>query len=371
MKLGIDTRPLKFAQTGLKTYLSELVNEWNNTNQLKVVLLAPTNPVYIGNNKFKKIGEHIRFMWWKQFKLPKLAAQNNCTHLFCADFFVPYKKIWNGNTLKTIAVLHDAFFWESPEHYNTIWLKLFHCIGVPAAKKADLIIVPTQYAQKRILDFENFDASKIVVVKEAAKILPLVLNPEPQLATIAPSLIGQQYFLHVGVLEKRKNITTLLEAFAQVVKTNPHFKLVLVGNTPVKNKLNDAPNINSVMDRLQLNHSVVQLGYLDAENLASIYQSAFAYVFPSLNEGFGLPVLEAFNAGLPIICANNSALPEVAADAALYFDPKDANALSVQMQELISNTTLRQQLIQKGKTRLAEFSWSKAAKEIQAAMEVL
>jgi glycosyltransferase involved in cell wall biosynthesis len=371
VKLAIDIRPLKFAQTGLKTYLSELVHQWERSETIEIVLLAPTTPVYNGNNKLKKIWEHIRFIWWKQYQLPSMAAKNKCTHLFCADFFVPTKKRWNGISLKTIAVLHDAFFWESPEHYNTIWLKLFHSIGVPAAKKADLIIVPTQYAQKRILDFENFDASKIVVVQEAAKTLPLVVNPEPQLTNIAPSLIGQQYFLHVGVLEKRKNITTLLEAFAQVVKTNPNFKLVLVGNTPVKNKLNDAPNIISVINRLQLNNSIIQLGYLDAENLASIYQSAFAYVFPSLNEGFGLPVLEAFNAGLPLICANNSALPEVAGDAALYFDPTNANALSFQMQALISNFSLRQDLIQKGKQQLAQFSWAKAAAETQIAMEQL
>jgi glycosyltransferase involved in cell wall biosynthesis len=371
MKLGIDTRPLKFAQTGLKTYLSELVKEWNNNHQLNIVLLESNSSVYNGNNKFRKIWEHICFMWWKQYQLPKTAAKNNCTHLFCADFFVPYKKKWKGSMLKTVAVLHDAFFWESPEHYNTLWLKIFHGIGVPAAKKADLIIVPSVYAQNRILDFENFDASKIVVVHEAAKSLPLLSNPETQLASIAPSLVGQQYFLHVGVLEKRKNIITLLEAFALVAKNNPNLKLVLVGNTPVKEKLNDAPNIEEAIDRLQLNNSIVRLGYLDAENLASIYQCAFAYVFPSLNEGFGLPVLEAFNAGLPIICSNNSALPEVAREAALYFDPYDKNALCFQMQQLIADPTLRRALEQKGKQRLSQFSWLKAAKEIQAAMEVL
>ena len=371
MKVGIDIRPLKFAQTGLKTYLSEMVNAWEQLENFNIVLLSPTSKVYSGNNKFLKIWEHLKYLWWKQYQLPKAAASNDCTHLICADFFVPYKKTWNGRTLKTVAVLHDAFFWESPEHYNTIWLKLFHIIGVPAAKKADLLIVPTQYAKNRILDFENFAPHKILVVHEAAKTLPILSDPQKHLAILVPQLVGQKYFLHVGVLEKRKNITTLLAAFAQVYKSNPSVQLVLVGNTPVKEKLNDAVNINRSIHQLQIEHAIVRLGYLDAENLACIYQNAFAYVFPSLNEGFGIPVLEAFNAGLPIICANNSALPEVAADAALYFDPTNANDLAACMQSMIADAQVRQELIEKGKQRLSQFSWNKAALEIEAALALL
>jgi glycosyltransferase involved in cell wall biosynthesis len=307
-------------------------------------------------------------LWWKQYQLPKAALRNQCTHLLCADFFVPYKKSWKGSELKTIAVLHDAFFWESPEHYNSIWLKLFHFIGVPAAKKADLLIVPTQYAKQRILHFENFVSDKLLVVHEAAKILPLLTDPQTQLAQIAPALVGQKYFLHVGVLEKRKNITTLLEAFAIIHQNNPDLKLVLVGNTPVKQKLNDAPNINACIERLHLETAVIRLGYLDADNLASIYQLAFAYVFPSLNEGFGLPVLEAFDAGLPVLCANNSALPEVAGDAALYFNPYDANELANTMEHFIADTSLQQDLKIKAKNRVTQFSWNKAAQAIQDAL---
>jgi glycosyltransferase involved in cell wall biosynthesis len=368
MKLGIDIRDLRIAQTGAKTYLSELLNAYQLIPNSNIVLLDTKYNVYKGGNKFFKIIEHFRFFWWKQVQLPRLAFKNNCTHLLCTDFFVPYVKKRNGYNIKTIAVLHDAFFWESPKHYNSIWLKLFHLIGVPAAKKADMLIVPTEYAKNRILIFENFDPSKIKVVHEAAKTLPLLLQPEIQLAQIAPSIVGQKYFLHVGVLEKRKNITTLLEAFSIVLKSNPNFKLVLVGNTPVKLKLNDEPAIQETINRLQIQHAIVRLGYLDADNLASIYQSAFAYVFPSLNEGFGIPVLEAFNASLPLICANNSALPEVAGPAALYFDPLNINELASCMQQLISDTNLCNDLIQKGKTQLTKFSWVKAATEINNAL---
>jgi glycosyltransferase involved in cell wall biosynthesis len=371
MKVGIDIRDLRIAQTGAKTYLSELAKAWQNLPNANIVFLDTRRKVYKGNNKLLKAIEHIRFFWWKQITLPRLAVKNNCTHLFCTDFFLPYYKKWNRKSLKTIAVLHDAFFWESPEHYNAIWLKLFHLIGVPAAKKANLLIVPTQYAKDRILNFENFAPEKLLVVHEAAKTLPLLTEPEKHLTGLAPSLIGQKYFLHVGVFEKRKNILTLLEAFAWVYKNNPSIKLGLVGNTPVKEKLNDEPNINACIKNLQIENGVVRLGYLDAANLASIYQCAFAYVFPSFNEGFGLPVLEAFNAGLPIICANNSALPEVAGEAALYFDPNKAMDLAACMQNLISDNSLRLDLQEKAKERVKQFSWTKAADEINAALTLL
>jgi glycosyltransferase involved in cell wall biosynthesis len=296
--------------------------------------------------------EHCRFFWWKQIQLPALAKKKGVTHLFCSDFFVPLYK----RGLKTIAVLHDAFFWESPEHYHPLWLSLFHFLGIPAAKKADLLIVPTAYAKKAILAKEDFDASKIKVVWEANK--TFVDQP------ILPNTIASPYFLHVGVLEKRKNLVRLVQAFAKVHAQYPNCKLVLVGNTPVKFSLNDAPAIQDTIDALGLQASVLQLGYLETAQLATIYHHAFAYCLSSLNEGFGLPILEAFYFRLPLICAKSSALPEVAGEAALYVNPLDVNEIADAMLQFIEQPTLREVFINKGQERLALFSWQKSAQEI-------
>jgi len=369
MKVAIDTRSLMFAKTGIKTYLNELINAWQLIPNSNLVLLSPTKKPYSGNNKFLKITEHINFFWWKQFQLPRLAIKNNCTHLFCADFFVPYKINWISKDLKIIAVLHDAFFWETPEHYNSIWLKFFHFFGVPAAKKADLLITDTQFSKNRILFHEKFNLNNFLVVHAAARTLAFLNDAPLRLKLIAPILIPQKYFLHVGVLEKRKNITKLIDAFSEVNKVYPEYKLVLVGNKSFKKNLDDEANIIETITRLDLNKAVFILGYLDSEDLASIYQSAFAYVFPSLNEGFGLPVLEAFSAGLPLICANNSCLPEVAGEAAVYFNPNSSIELSQCMQNLINDPSLVLALKEKGQNRLKHFSWSKTAIAIQNALE--
>jgi glycosyltransferase involved in cell wall biosynthesis len=355
--LGVDTRDLRIAQTGARTYLTELIYAWQQTPEVKLVLLDNARGVYRGKHKGLKALEHLRFFWWKQVQLPLLARRKGVTHLFCSDFFVPYCKMG----LQTIAVLHDAFFWESPAHYHPLWLKLFHLVGVPAAKKADVLIVPTQHAKKSILANASFDPNKMKVVLEAAKSFP---NP-----TIGPRPFAAPYFLHVGVLEKRKNLARLVEAFAQLHKVHPTYKLVLVGNTPVKLQLNDAPAIEQAIAAHGLQEAVVRLGYLEADALATIYSHAFAYCLPSLNEGFGLPVLEAFHFKLPLICANATALPEVAGDAALFFDPYDTASIASAMLQLVDNPALVQQLIEKGQSRQLHFSWHKAAQEIHELMQ--
>jgi len=355
--LGVDTRDLRIAQTGARTYLTELIHAWQQMPQVQMVLLDNRIGVYRGKNKVLKLIEHLRFFWWKQVQLPLLARRKGVTHLFCSDFFVPYCKMG----LKTIAVLHDAFFWESPEHYHPLWLKLFHLIGVPAAKKADLLIVPTQHAKNSILAKSAFNPNKMKVVLEAAKSFH-----QP---TIGSRPFEAPYFLHVGVLEKRKNLVRLVEAFAQLHAVYPAYKLVLVGNTPVKLQLNDAPFIQEAITKLGLQEAVVRLGYLESDALATIYNHAFAYCLPSLNEGFGLPVLEAFHFKLPLICANASALPEVAGDAALFFDPNDITSIAAAMLQLVENPNLVHQLIEKGQSRQLHFSWHKAAKEIHELMQ--
>lgn len=110
MKIAIDIRSLKYAKTGLKTYLVELIKAWEQLPDSNLILLEPSNQPYNGRNKLLKIFEHLSFFWWKQVELPRRAIKNSCTHVFCADFFVPLKFGRKTKQIKTIAVLHDAFF---------------------------------------------------------------------------------------------------------------------------------------------------------------------------------------------------------------------------------------------------------------------
>jgi len=381
MKVAIDIRDLQIAQTGAKTYLTQLILAWEKMPEASICLIDADTKAYTGKNSFLKILEHIRFQIWKQISLPQKAKQQGCTHLFCGDFFVPYFK----QGLKTIVVLHDAFFWQTPSNYNYFWLRLFHWLGVPAAKKANLIIVPSQYTQKTVLAHETFDSNKIKVVHEASREYKEAFI-ENDYKKYSP------YFLHIGVLEKRKNLPLSIKAFKKVAEKYPDYKLVLAGNTPNKQNLNDRETILQTIQEQGLEDKVILLGYVQPHQAAALYQNAFAYVLPSKNEGFGLPLLEAFSFGTPVISSTNGALPEIGQDAAYWVNldggnkensnknkfnkedgsidqPQAIKTLADAMIHLIENESLRQTYIEKGKQRNLDFSWDKAAAQIYELMQ--
>ena len=253
-------------------------------------------------------------------------------------------------------MLHDAFFWEYPEHYNPIWLKLFHAVGVPAMHKAHLVVVPSEHTRKQVMCFTNIPAAKIVVVHEGARPFPEVKD------AVRP--FSAPYLFHLGVLEKRKNLPRLIAAFAELSDKHPDLLLVLAGGISNKTKLDDSPAIEAAIMQHQLAGKVKLMGRVTDSQAAQLFSHALAYVFPSYNEGFGLPVLEAFRFGVPVAVADNSALPEVGGDAVLSFDPFSADAIQKSLSQLLENAPLRQSLVEKGKMRLQQFSWSTTAREI-------
>ena len=164
--------------------------------------------------------------------------------------------------------------------------------------------------------------------------------------------------MHVGTLAKHKNLPLLIEAFAKLDK---HLKLVLVGGAPNSVHNNDLPNIMAAIQKHNLQNQVILTGYLSNTDVANCYANALGYVFPSYNEGFGLPVLEAMQYKLPIIAANNSCLPEIAQAGALYVDPSNANQLASQMQAIVNNSPEVNASLNAQPAVLQQFSWDKAA----------
>ena len=170
-----------------------------------------------------------------------------------------------------------------------------------------------------------------------------------------------RYFLHVGVLEKRKNLGTLIIAFDQLIRMAgfEDLRLVLVGQRGPRETLDDYDHLVELVTTLGLTEKVDFTGYVSQDQLASYFQHALGYVFPSANEGFGLPVLEAFSFGIPVIISRQGALMEVAGDAALILEKNDAESLFKSMKLLVDDPELRKGLGEKGRSRLQEFSAEK------------
>ena len=361
MRVAIDIRDLKLATTGSLTYLEAVVHEFKKGKEgFEFFFFDDDKAPYLGGNPLLKIREHIRFFIWKQITLPYKAYKHKCDIVFCTDYFVPIVHL----NFVTVPVFHDAFFKEYPQHYNKLWLKIFNSIGLWGAKRSAMVVVPTHYAAKRVSQCYQIPIEKIEVVYEAPKI---TLNNEALLNEVDPSLpnVTGKYILHVGTFDKRKNITFLVKAFAELVaRGHDDIKLVLVGSSNKKMNSDATNEILEIVAKSNLKDKIILTGYLDRGNLLKMYKNAFMYVFPSINEGFGLPILEAFKFKLPLLIANNTCMPEVAGNAAIDFDPYNVNDLVVKMEWVLSIEDLRNSLIEKGAARLLDFDWTQSCDEL-------
>jgi glycosyltransferase involved in cell wall biosynthesis len=362
--IAVDIRDLRLAKTGTRTYLEEICKAFKkmSTNDLRFHFLDTFLPVYTGDNKLLKWIEHIRYQLWKQLLLPIYAWYKHCDIVFCTDNFVPFIHLG----YKTIPVFHDAFFFETPEDYGKLWLWLYKKTAIPAAHRSPFVVTPTAYAKQQISHFTRISSDKLIVIHEGPKTLNNHQTPEKETELLASLLIKPaNYILHVGSMFKRKNIPALIEAFSSVKKQGyPELKLVLAGPRPQSNTDNDYQLILEAIKNANLEQEVIITGYLPNEALSCLYKNALIYVFPSINEGFGIPILEAFQYDLPVIVADNTCLPEVGGEAVISFDPFDADDLFKKITLLLKDVELRKTMIGKGQQRLMSFSWEKTAAEL-------
>ena len=360
--IGVDIRDMRKAKTGTKTYLQELYKEFKklNSDNLQFYFLDSSLPVYTGNNRILKLTEHLRYQLWKQLILPFKALLKGCDVLFCTDNVVPLIHLG----YKTIPVFHDAFFFESPQHYGKLWLWLYKITAIPAARRSPFVITPTAYAKKQINHFTHIANEKLVVIHEGPRELGDD-NRSGDMLLKQFSLSTGNYILHVGSMFKRKNIPALIYAFSKVKDAGyPGLKLVLAGSAIPDSIESSHTQIMAAIVHTKMQNEVILTGYLPDTALGLLYKNALLYVFPSTNEGFGIPVLEAFRYDLPVLVANNTSLPEVGGDAVLQFDPFDIDDLYEKIKTVLDDTGLRNNMIRKGQARLKNFSWEQTALQL-------
>lgn len=361
IKIAVDIRDLQIAKTGAKTYLEEICKVLQKGHpDFTFFFINTWLPVYTGKNKVLKAVEHARFFCWKQISLPFICLVKGVDILYCTDYFLPLLKF----NFKTAVVFYDAFFWEYPNQYNRLWLGLLKTVGVTAAKKASAVITITEYSKKQIVQYVGIHPTKMHAIHLAPKTAS-VLQHTQVINETALNGTTRKYILHIGVLEKRKNLLNLIKAFDLLLKEGfEDYDLVLAGNKVAKSKIDDSENIHQLINDLGLQQRVLLPGFITDEQLAHYYSHASLYAFVSVNEGFGLPVLEAFQHHLPTLVADNSCLPEVGGDAVITCDPYDIVDIKDKMKMILEDITLQKILIEKGRQRLALFSWEKTTGQL-------
>jgi glycosyltransferase involved in cell wall biosynthesis len=370
MRIAVDVRDLLIAKTGNRTYLEELSRALPEvTDRHKFIFLAPRWKPPAGNTVWHKILGHISLYLWKEVELPWRAWREGCDVVFCTDYIVPL--FYAG---ETIPVFHDAGFWERPQDYNRLWRLLLDVLALPAARRSAATITVSQFSKQRLASLTGISRDRLRVVFEAPKSMSLAPQDlQSSKTTLARyDLVDKPFLLHVGVLEKRKNLPRLVEAFALAKQELAQdYRLVLVGQPGPKRDMDDSLLIKKTIHNLGLEQSVIMTGYISDEELPVFYQNANCYAFPSLYEGFGLPILEAFANDLPLVAANCASLPEIAGDAALFFDPYDIEDMAQQIVCAVNDDTARNRLVEAGRKRIREFSWETAAREIIEIMELV
>jgi glycosyltransferase involved in cell wall biosynthesis len=265
---------------------------------------------------------------------------------------------------RRVVTLHDVFPYTNPKTSTRLDWLIYHVWLPQAAQYVDAIITVSAASRFDILRFMHVKEDKVMVIPEAANARYRPMDPDDFQPVLGRYGITSPYILYVGSLEKRKNLPRLLEAYARLRQTLPEWNMVIVG----ARKWKAAPIFDTVQ-RLNLEPYVCFTGYVEEEDLPALYNGAGLFAFPSLYEGFGLPVLEAMACGTPVITSNISSLPEVSGDAALLVDPTDVEGITAAMQRALSEPGLAAAMRQRGLERASQFTWERTARETLAVYE--
>jgi len=302
---------------------------------------------------------------WEQLYLPKYTSKSTNSILHCTGNTAPY-----FGKIPLIVTIHDLIFLE--ENYllkkdgGSLYQRFgnfYRSIIVPLiAKKAKHIITVSKYQKKFIMQRFKIPSEKISVVYNGVdeRFFNEVSNEDIQQA-LQHYNINFPYIFFLANTEPRKNTNGVIKAFATFCKEHPqfHHKLVIKGLTEqqVKNKLEECK-------ATEYAHRIHHIDYITYEHLPYLYKGAAVLWFPSFNEGFGLPLVEAMASGTPIITSSVSVMPEITADAALYINPNHPLELVEQTVYLLTNEHFRNTLIQKGKQRAQQFTWKQSVVEL-------
>jgi len=290
---------------------------------------------------FPRLWTHLRLSW-------ELVTRPRPDVLFVPAHVLPL-----AHPLPSVVTVHDLGYRHFPgahpagQRLYLDWSTRF------SARAATHVIADSAATQRDLAHFYGVPAEKVSVVYPGRDERLVRVDPTPVRARYD---LPPDYLLHVGTLQPRKNLSRLIDAVAHLRGQWPLVQLVLAGQPGWQ--------AGPILEQARANAGFVRLlDYVPDDDLAGLYSGARAFVFPSLYEGFGFPVLEAMACGTPVVCANTSSLPEVAGDAALLVDPQDTAALAAAIGQLLSGEALRASLAAKGLEQVQKFSWERAATE--------
>jgi glycosyltransferase involved in cell wall biosynthesis len=363
MVIGIDASRYGHAEaTGVEWYsyhlLNELIPMLGRDHNSEVRLYSPQDfkpAVELPFNVKKRIIPAKRL--WTVLRLSLELLLHPVDRLFVPSHTLPIVL-----PKKSIITIHDVAFAKMKESYDEFQYRLLMHSTKRAVKKAWRIIVPSEATKKDLIDLFKCREKKIVVIPHGAPTPPKLRHWSTAEKSHLLNRFGLKdndlFVFYVGRLETKKNLSRLVEGFARLLKEFPDWKLVMAGKRGV-----GFEKIWKTVEAMGLEKSVIMPGYVTEREKMFLMDKCRVFAFPSLYEGFGLPVLEGFAHRRPVLTSKVSSMPEVAGNAAFLVNPEKVEEIGVGLKRLASDGMLVSQLILKGEARLAQYSWEKAAKE--------
>ena len=359
LRVGVDIRPFYEPLTGIGWYLYHLLHEIAKRDDVELFLFGDARVTDIGPNLHADVPANAQVCWFDLRGRGKISraqraitaaayvlwmALIDCDVMFAPNYFLP--RLLGAIARRRVITIHDLTYKRFPDLLQKETLHNLEAHMMREIARADAIICVSEVTREDLLHYYEIDPRRAFAIHSGIALPPATGNRQP------PSLPAR-YILFVSTIEPRKNLGVLLDAFENLKRSGRYDgSLVVVGRIGWKSE--------QFVSRLRA-RDVHHLDYLDPAELQEVYRKAELFVFPSIYEGFGFPLLEAMAYGVPTIAAESSSLPEIAGDAAVYFDPRDAAQLESAIVRVMDNHEVRHGLIARGRERVAQFRWDTAA----------
>ncbi len=296
----------------------------------------------------------LRRLAWEQTTLPREIRRHKIDVLHSPHYTMPLQP-----GCKSVVTFCDMIFVLFPSMHSRVRRSFFQRMMRRSAERADRLIAISESTRQDVLRFRSLPPERVVSIPLAASgAFRRVDEAQARAACARCNLTPHKFILYVGVLEPRKNVPLLLEAYARLAADYPDVPLVIAGK---KGWMYE--EIFRQVTNLGIAERVRFLGYVPEDDLIGLYNTARVFVYPSRYEGFGLPVLEAMQCGAPVITCDISSMPEVAGDAALLVGLDDAPALAGELRRVLDDDALAADLSRRGMERARQFSWERCARE--------
>jgi glycosyltransferase involved in cell wall biosynthesis len=367
MRIGIMLRHYEQHEGGVKVYTKKLLPLLFTMGAQHRYVLMYQNPKLLGTYKQYPNVEEVALripgtVSWDQLAAPWIARRQRIDLIFNPKFTVPL-----FTRARTMFVLHGSEWFEIPEHFRG-YDQWYFKIAVPIYCRSAAGFIAVSSAVKRdVVKHIGVQPGKVFAIDNGfdPTLFRQITDPAAKEAVRAKYNLPEHYILWAGQIESRKNVARLLRAFAGIKDEFPH-QLVLAGDL----RWSSSAELR-VVEELGLAARVMLPGWIDHTDLPALYAAADLFAFPSLYEGFGIPLLEAMACACPIVTANTCAPPDVTAGAAHLVDPLDVDAIANGMRTVLRDPELRASMIARGLERARDFSWEKNARELLAAFDAV